>query len=221
MKILVTLGLLFVIGSTYGQNADEIWIEGKVLDVGTGKGIKANIHYKSLPTGGINGSFKDSVYRFSIFGSSKYEVAAEVDGYIRAVVIVDPKKGVNGKIERNLVLTPKGQTIRLTHLIFEQGKSVIDPASFDELDELAQMLIDNPKLVIQLEGHTDNQGSMSKNMELSQERVDEVKKYLVDKKVGKNRVKTKAFGGTQPLSKEKTPEARNLNRRVEIRILSE
>jgi OOP family OmpA-OmpF porin len=221
MRILITVGLLLGFIVTRGQNANEIWIEGKVVDVGTGKGIKANIHYKSLPTGGINGSFKDSVYRFSIFGSSKYEVSAEVDGYIRAVVIVDPAKGVNGKIERNLTLTPKGQTIRLTHLIFEQGKSVIDPTSFDELDELAQMLIDNPKSVIQLEGHTDNQGSMSKNMELSQERVDEVKEYLVDKKVGKSRVKTKAFGGTQPLSKDKTPEARNLNRRVEIRILSE
>jgi len=221
MRILITVGLLLGFFITYGQNDKEIWIEGKVVDVGTGKGIKANIHYKSLPTGGINGSFKDSVYRFSIFGSSKYEVAAEVDGYIRAVVIVDPAKGVNGKIERNLILPPKGQTIRLTHLIFEQGKSIIDPASFDELDELAQMLIDNPKLVIQLEGHTDNQGSMSKNMELSQDRVDEVKKYLVDKKVSKSRVKTKAFGGTKPLSNEKTVEARNLNRRVEIRILSE
>lgn len=221
MKFQIVIVCLFAALVARGQVQGEIWIEGKVMDVGTGKGIVANIHYKSLPTGGINGSFKDSVYRFSIFGSSKYEVAAEVDGYIRSVVIVDPARGVNGKIERNLTLTPKGQTIRLSHLIFEQGKSVIDPASFDELDEVAQMLIDNPKLVIQLEGHTDNQGSMSKNMELSQERVDAVKDYLVDKKVSKSRVKTKAFGGTKPISKDKTPEARNLNRRVEIRILSE
>lgn len=221
MKFQIVIVCLAAALVARGQVQGEIWIEGKVMDVGTGKGIVANIHYKSLPTGGINGSFKDSVYRFSIFGSSKYEVAAEVDGYIRSVVIVDPARGVNGKIERNLTLTPKGQTIRLSHLIFEQGKSVIDPASFDELDEVAQMLIDNPKLVIQLEGHTDNQGSMSKNMELSQERVDAVKDYLVDKKVSKSRVKTKAFGGTKPISKDKTPEARNLNRRVEIRILSE
>jgi outer membrane protein OmpA-like peptidoglycan-associated protein len=222
MKTLtLTLILSAALLSARAQTNGEIWIEGKVIDVGTGKGVMANIRYKSLPTGGITGSFHDSVYRFSIFGSSKYEVAAEVEGYITAIAIVDPKKGVAGKILRNLTLTPKGQTIRLSHLIFEQGKSIIDPASFDELDEVAQMLIDHPKLVIQLEGHTDNQGSMSKNMELSQERVDEVKEYLVDKKVNKNRVKTKAFGGTKPLSNEKTVEARNLNRRVEIRILSE
>ncbi|HMJ69060.1 MAG TPA: OmpA family protein [Cyclobacteriaceae bacterium] len=220
-KFRIIIVLVAALITARAQTPGEIWIEGKVLDVGTGKGVKANIHYKSLPTGGINGSFKDSVYRFSIFGSSKYEVSADVDGYITAVAIVDPKKGVEGKILRNLTLTPKGQTIRLSHLIFEQGKSVIDPASFDELDEVAQMLIDHSKLVIQLEGHTDNQGSISKNMELSQDRVDEVKDYLVDKGVGKSRVKTKAFGGTKPLSNEKTVEARNLNRRVEIRILSE
>lgn len=217
----VSITIVLVIALISNSYAQEIWIEGKVIDVGTGKGIKADIRYKSLPTGGITGSFRDSVYRFSIFGSSKYEVSAAVDGYITAVAIVDPKKGVEGKIQRNLTLTPKGQTIRLTHLIFEQGKSVIDPASFDELDEVAQMMIDHPKLVIQLEGHTDNLGSMTKNMELSQDRVDEVKDYLVDKGVKKDRVKTKAFGGTKPLSNEKTVEARNLNRRVEIRILSE
>jgi outer membrane protein OmpA-like peptidoglycan-associated protein len=219
----ITFVLVVALISTGRSQAvdGEIWIEGKIVDVGTGKGIKATIRYKSLPTGGITGSFRDSVYRFSIFGSSKYEVSAEIDGYITAVAIVDPKKGVNGKIERNLTVTPKGQTIRLTHLIFEQGKSVIDPASFDELDEVAQMLIDHPKLVIQLEGHTDNQGSISGNMELSQDRVGAVKDYLIDKKVAKSRVKTKAFGGTRPLTTDKTPEARNLNRRVEIRILSE
>lgn len=220
IKVQIVIVLATALTTARAQDK-EIWIEGKVVDVGTGKGVKANIHYKSLPTGGITGSFRDSVYRFSIFGSSRYEVSAEVNGYITAVAIVDPKKVADGKIIRNLTLTPKGQTIRLTHLIFEQGKSVIDPASFEELDEVAQLLIDHPKLVIQLEGHTDNQGSMSKNMELSQDRVDEVKKYITGKGIKKDRVKTKAFGGTKPLSNDKTPEARNLNRRVEIRILSE
>lgn len=220
IKVQIVIVLATALTTARAQDK-EIWIEGKVVDVGTGKGVKANIHYKSLPTGGITGSFRDSVYRFSIFGSSRYEVSAEVNGYITAVAIVDPKKVADGKIIRNLTLTPKGQTIRLTHLIFEQGKSVIEPASFEELDEVAQMLIDHPKLVIQLEGHTDNQGSMSKNMELSQDRVNEVRKYITGRGIKRDRVKTKAFGGTKPLSNDKTPEARNLNRRVEIRILSE
>jgi OmpA-OmpF porin, OOP family len=106
-------------------------------------------------------------------------------------------------------------------LIFPQGKSVIDPKSFDELDEVAQMMKENSKMVIQLEGHTDNQGSAKANMELSQSRVEAVKKYLVSKGIAKDRVKTKALGGSQPLSNEMTQEARAMNRRVEMRILKD
>jgi OOP family OmpA-OmpF porin len=204
-----------------GQGTGEIIIRGKVIDISSGKAAIASINYKSLPTGGITGRFKDSTYSFSIFGASRYEVTAEVPGYIPAVVIVDPKGSAQGEVIRDLHLTPRGKTIRLTHLIFQQGKSKIDPASYQELDELVALMKGHPTLVIQLEGHTDNLGNISKNMDLSQARVDEVKHYLVDKGVSKSRVKTKAFGGTQPLSKGKTEDDRNLNRRVEIRILSE
>ena len=74
-------------------------------------------------------------------------------------------------------------------------------------------------MVIQLEGHTDYQGDPKENMKLSQMRVDAVKSYLSSKGVSKGRVKTKAFGGTMPLSRDNTPEAHRLNRRVELRIL--
>jgi len=72
-----------------------------------------------------------------------------------------------------------------------------------------------------LEGHTDNQGSSKANLALSQERVDAVKRYLVAMGISKDRVKTKAFGGSQPLSNEMTQEARSMNRRVEMRILKD
>lgn len=221
-KSLVVSCLALIISiATQAQIDGEIVIRGRVVDISSGQSTVANITYKSLPTGGINGRFKDSTYSFSIFGASRYEVTAELPGYIPAVVIVDPKASSEGEVVRDLHLTPRGQTIRLAKLNFEQGKSAIDPASYDELDELVALMKGHAKLVIQLEGHTDNVGNASKNMELSEDRVKEVKDYLVDKGVQKSRVKTKAFGGTQPLSKGKTDEDRILNRRVEIRILSE
>jgi OmpA-OmpF porin, OOP family len=55
---------------------------------------------------------------------------------------------------------------------------------------------------------------------LSQQRVDAVKNYLIAKGATTKRVKTKAFGGTQPLSRENTEEAHRLNRRVQVRILA-
>ena len=76
-----------------------------------------------------------------------------------------------------------------------------------------------PNMVIQLEGHTDPQGNPQLNMQLSQDRVDAVKAYLVNKGIGSARLQTQAYGGTKPLSTEDNPEAHRLNRRVEVRIL--
>lgn len=74
-------------------------------------------------------------------------------------------------------------------------------------------------MIIQLEGHTDTRGDPKANLKLSQSRVGAVKDYLVSKGVSKSKVKTKAFGGTSPISTENTEEAHRLNRRVELRIL--
>jgi len=201
---------------------DEIHVTGKVTDSRSGKGIKAAVRYSSIPTGSIFGRFNDSTFQFSIYGTAKYQITASADGYNARTVIVDPKdKDANRQLSRDISLTPKGQTITLSHLIFAQGKSVIDPKSFSELDEVAQMMKENTKMEVQLEGHTDNVGSSKANLELSQDRVDAVKKYLVEKGIAKGRVQTKAFGGSQPLSNELTPEARAANRRVEMRILKD
>ncbi|NJM26972.1 MAG: OmpA family protein [Bacteroidia bacterium] len=74
-------------------------------------------------------------------------------------------------------------------------------------------------MVIQLEGHTDYQGDPKDNLKLSQQRVNAVKEYLVGRGIKSGRVKTKAFGGSMPLSRDDTPEAHRMNRRVELRIL--
>ena len=216
----VLLGCLLV--GCLNVRAQEITARGKVFDAVTHKGVKAKIFYKSIPTGSITGRFNDSTFSFAIFGTAKYQITADAEGYIIGTAIVDPKDiDSNNQVLRDISLTRKGETIRLEHLIFEQGKAVINPKSFPGLDELVAMMKDNERLVIQLEGHTDNQGNPKANLELSQERVDNVKKYLTSKGIDRDRVKTKAFGGTQPILNANTPEARALNRRVEMRILKD
>ena len=200
--------------------AQEILAEGKITHALTGKGIKAMIFYKSIPTGSITGRFNDSTFSFPIFGTAKYQISVEAPGYIPRTAIVDPKDiDANNKVIRDILLTPEGQTIRLNTLNFEQGKSIINPKSFPELDEVVAMMKDNTKMAIQLEGHTDVSGDAKDNMKISEDRVEVVKKYLVSKGIAKDRIKTKAFGGTQPISTAKNAEARNLNRRVEMRVL--
>jgi outer membrane protein OmpA-like peptidoglycan-associated protein len=79
----------------------------------------------------------------------------------------------------------------------------------------------DPNLEIQLEGHTDNVGNAALNMELSKKRVAAVKKYLTNNGISKGRIQTKAFGGTKPVAKGNSEEARALNRRVEMRVLKD
>lgn len=220
MKKTIILILVYCLAYNLGYAQEEILAEGKITDSRTSKGIKANVRYSSIPTGSIFGRFSDSTFSFPIFGTAKYQITAEAKGYNPRTVIVDPKDiKDNKKVQRDIILTPSGETMRLNHLIFPQGKANIDPKSFNELDEVSQMMKENSKMIIQLEGHTDNQGSAKANMKLSEERVEAVKKYLVTKGISKDRIKTKAMGGSQPLSNEMTQEARALNRRVEMRIL--
>lgn len=219
LKNTLLLALLAAAGTLCAQD-DAMVAWGKVLDATTHKGVQASIHYSSIPTGSIFGRFQDSTFSFPIFGVVKYQITAEAQGYNPRTVILDPKEMDDlNKVTRNIVLTPAGEAIRLTHLIFSQGKAHIDPQSFQELDEVVEMMKDNQKIVIQLEGHTDNLGHAKANVKLSQDRVDAVKEYLVSKGVSKKRVKTKAFGGTRLLTTDTSPAGRNANRRVELRIL--
>lgn len=216
----VLIILLAVIHASAQQ--PEIMAEGKIIDGLTRKGVKARIAYKSIPTGSIFGRFNDSTYTFVIFGSSKYQIVASADGYIDGTAIVDPKTmDSNRKVIRDIVLSKKGASIILEHLIFAQGKATINPESYPSLDEVVVMLTERPSIVIQLEGHTDNQGNEKLNLKLSQDRVDNVKKYLVSKGVAKDRISTKAFGGSKPIVQGNSMEARAKNRRVEMRILQE
>lgn len=220
MKTTILIASFLVSTLIVRSQNGEITAVGRVTDARTNKGVQASIRYSSIPTGSISGRFNDSTFSFPIFGTAKYQITAEAKGYNPGTVIVDPKDiDANKQVVRDVELTPNGQTIRLNHLIFAQGKATIDPQSFKELDEVVQMMKENTKIEIRLEGHTDNQGNSKANMDLSQKRVEAIKKYMVSKGIAKNRIETKAFGGTQPLSNEMTPEARALNRRVELRIL--
>lgn len=218
MKKLIGALLIFIPCIT---GAQEITVKGDVTDPVRGKRLKSKIVYKSYPTGSISGTINDSTFSFQIFGSSKYQITAETEGYMPRTVIVDPKEAIGNVISRDILLTSLGQTVVLDHLIFELGKSVINPKSFPELDEVVAMMKENTKVVIQLEGHTDNKGNAEANLKLSQARVDAVKKYMTSKGINKDRVKTKAFGGTKPIATENTEEARAKNRRVEMRVLKD
>jgi outer membrane protein OmpA-like peptidoglycan-associated protein len=108
--------------------------------------------------------------------------------------------------------------IRITQQIqFEFNKAVIRPGiSFKILDEVASVLNDNPKISLEVQGHTDNVGGDGYNMNLSQKRADSVRAYLVSKGIAPSRLVSKGYGFHQPLVPNTTASNRELNRRVQF-----
>ncbi|MFH1004495.1 MAG: OmpA family protein [Bacteroidota bacterium] len=110
---------------------------------------------------------------------------------------------------------PKRKPIVLNNIFFETGKSVLQKESFPELDKLVLMLSKN-QMVIEIRGHTDNEGDEKKNLLLSEERAKSVVDYLISKKINKNRLFYKGFGSSKPITSNATQESRQKNRRVEF-----
>jgi OOP family OmpA-OmpF porin len=104
-------------------------------------------------------------------------------------------------------------------VFFEQSRAILLEASSEQLKEVVQLMQINPTLVIELHGHTDGIGDADLNMILSKDRVETIKKYLIQEGIAANRIAAKAFGGTQPIASNETEETRKLNRRVEFLIL--
>ena len=220
-KVFITLLFTFVVFATCQAQSDITLatITGKMLRAQDSTAISGNILYEKLPyfddmglvSVGSEGSFEVQL----VMGET-YSLSVSKPGYHKYVA----EQEITGDMSLNLYVKEDIIELRkLENLNFASGSDRINEASYQELDELAQYLKDNPTLVIQLEGHTDFDGNSEANLRLSQSRVEAVKNYLTDKKVKKNRIFTKAFGGTQPLTDERTPEGRAKNRRVEVRFI--
>ena len=233
-KTLVLFWIVLLSVGTMAQPKDSlIYATGKIFNHATNQPVSAKITYQSLPYGNIVGILNGNSFSFPLYDNSKYSITVEAAGFAPSKYMLDPAQAdANRKVVQDipLGLPPAagqvaetthhvGKVMRLDALIFQLRSSVISPESYPELNSVAQMLHDNPRMVIQLEGHTDTRGDKKENLKLSQQRVDAVRDYLISRGVSRSRVKLKAYGGTMPISTENTEEAHKLNRRVEVRIL--
>ena len=103
---------------------------------------------------------------------------------------------------------------------FESGRDVIKRSSYGILNNVADIMKENPTYKLIIDGHTDAQGDDQKNQVLSEKRAAAVKKYLVGKGVEEGRLTSRGFGETKPKATNDTREGRAENRRSEFMIVS-
>lgn len=231
-KQIYILGLLLVsvaVNASVFEPDSLVTYKGIVIDEFSGKPIGGVfVQYKKLPyESEIGNLLTNANGEFEAFFRAResYTLQIQSKGYLSLSEVINPLENTDENLNRTdtfkLKLGGVGSILSLHNLNFEQGKSKITSDSFEELNRLVELLKSSPTMVIQLEGHTDFRGSPVKNVELSENRVNALKDYLVSNGIAENRIMTKAFGGAQPLTQENTAEARAKNRRVEVRIIRE
>lgn len=184
---------------------------------------------KYLTIGNFSPNVKKELVRMNVFKFGFKEAYYFVDdiSLLKAKEIVEkvkieivgsyqvPQEDSVLEVKQNLQI---GERVQLNNIFFENGKYYILPESYTELNKLAQYLIRNPYMEVQINGHSDNAGSRAKNQKLSEQRAREVFEYLIKKGV-QNKLYFKGYGSSMPIASNETDEGMAKNRRVEFEII--
>jgi outer membrane protein OmpA-like peptidoglycan-associated protein len=109
-----------------------------------------------------------------------------------------------------------GESIVLEGVNFASGSSALTHESMVSLDKAVKIMQDNPEIIVEIRGYTDNTGSYMGNVRISQKRAESVRNYLVSQGIRPSRIMTKGFGPEDPIAPNTTREGRAKNRRIEF-----
>jgi len=138
----------------------------------------------------------------------------------KAQSVADQAQGRVVTLEENFQNRNQYSVVAEKFVTFQFGSSNLDRAYTSMLDELAQMVGQNPNAVIVLEGRTDSVGNGAYNIELGQRRAEAVKRYLVvEKSLPMYRIHQTSFGAAKPIAENTSREGREKNRVVAVSVL--
>jgi outer membrane protein OmpA-like peptidoglycan-associated protein len=201
-------------------------VTGTIFEAETDKAVRSDLvaNFKKNNEVFTKATFDPETgeYRLILPVKEIYRITASEKGYFPFTEEIDLSADTTFKtIKKDLYLKPikAGQQIRLSSTMFAQSSAEVIKSSYAELDRIVATMTDYPAMEILLEGHTDNQGEVQKNVKLAEDRVQQVKKYLLSKGIAAKRIQTKAWGPAKPIASNLTEQTRQKNRRVEFTIL--
>ncbi len=207
--------------------ATETLVKGKISNASNSEPLEASLLI--IP---MDSTVNTERYTTRANSEGEYEIMLPANGNFTAQVsangyLVSKDKlllrqlSASGAVIRDFLLTPLevGATIQLSNVLFERGTTNMIGNSTEDLVDVVALMKENPEMVIEVAGHTDNSGRPDLNLLLSQDRADAVKSYLVNQGVREERIIAKGYGGSKPIASNKVEEERRKNRRVEFTIL--
>ena len=205
-----------------------ILVSGNVYNKKTQQPLSASLVYETLPEGTMAGnavsSPVDGSFKIILPYDKNYSIRAQADKFfaISENLNLDSliKEGYK-EIHKDLYLVPIeiGSVVRLNNVFFDFDKWDLRPESYLELNRVVKLLSENPAIEIEMSAHTDSRGSDEYNITLSDNRARSVMDYIIAHGISTTRIISKGYGETKPVVPNDTDENRQLNRRVEFKIL--
>jgi outer membrane protein OmpA-like peptidoglycan-associated protein len=202
-------------------------VKGIVTEYQTNKPLAATIEIVDNSTQKVVQTIQTNAstgeYTVMLPSGKDYGMSVNADGYMfHSENFNIPEATGYQEITKNIELLPvnPGSKVVLRNVFFDSGKATLRESSYPELNRLAQAFKLYPHLVIEISGHTDNVGSAKYNLALSQRRAQAVVDYLVSIGVPRTHLIAKGYGETQPVASNDTEEGRQLNRRVEAKVIA-
>ena len=198
-------------------------VHGVVTD-NEGNPIFAEIEVTDLRTGNIISNLQTEPetgnYAVVLRRGGNYAITAEAPNYLFSSQQVSTPVDLPANRYDSLFhrLQPMNGFVELL-LFFKTGSRTLERESTVDLDRLAYFLKANPDIRIEIGGHTDNVGSPEANKQLSLERAEAVKSYLVGNRIPADRIEVEGYGDTKPIADNQTEAGRRVNRRVEMRVI--
>ena len=134
-------------------------------------------------------------------------------------IVFEKPEEVVDEFEEGFEMIEEGGSIVLENIFFEFNSKELKPESYPELDKVASFIKTNNIKMIEIAGHTDNEGSETYNQKLSEGRAQSVVTYLISKGIPADRLKAAGYGESKPIDTNLTEEGRERNRRVEFTLL--
>ncbi|MFH2141447.1 MAG: OmpA family protein [Bacteroidota bacterium] len=165
---------------------------------------------------------------FDIEQGNDYKIVAECDGYFNNQVNLTTKNITNSDTLYRILELKRipFEAIVLENIYYEYDKSNLTTEARATIDTtLLKILLENPKLIVELSSHTDSKGEEKYNLNLSQKRAESVVNYLIGHGIETNRLIAKGYGEVLPVASNinedgsDNPEGRQKNRRTEFKII--
>jgi outer membrane protein OmpA-like peptidoglycan-associated protein len=204
-----------------------LWVKGTVTDKKTGAGLPSLVELTDLATKqtiNLVATDKNGHYFMTLPVGKDYAFSVNQKGYLfYSDNFLMAGLSPDSTYEKNIALQPieVNASIILKNVFFDVNKFDLKPESQVEMDKLVQLLRENPSLKIEISGHTDNVGKPADNLTLSNNRAKSVVTYLLSKNIPAARLVAKGYGETKPIADNKTEEGRALNRRTEMKVISQ